>query len=398
MAEHGPAKSVYLHAGAPIAGSGFLQRALWANRRRLGDAGVCYPLAGPGEHFGAVMDLREMSWGGRRDPAWDGAWERVARRTLDWDGPTALFSQELLGGVTEQQAKRAVAALEPAEVHVVFITRDLGRQLVLDWQEQLRHAHTITFERFVDDLVEHGIGAPEPYGPMFWGLHDPERVLRTWEAAVPRDRIHVITLPPYDPDPGLLWGRYCAVTGLDPAAYDVAGIPAEEPLSVIEAELLRRLNVKIAPALGGDYERVVRDHLVGAGLADAADAAGRTEMGLPERHAAWAADRTRRLAGALRAAGYRIVGDLDELTTPRHPDGVVQPGDLPEERIATASVAVVAHLLERIAGAQERIGMAHLNSELASVRRNLDRLIESAASPSPALQRAARRAASRRAP
>ncbi len=91
--ESSPVKSVYLHVGAPTAGSGFLQRTLWANRGRLGDAGVCYPLAGPKEHFGAVMDLREMSWGGRRDPAWEGAWERVARRVREWDGPTALFSQ-----------------------------------------------------------------------------------------------------------------------------------------------------------------------------------------------------------------------------------------------------------------------------------------------------------------
>jgi len=391
-----PAKSVFLHVGAPSAGAEFLQRALWKNRARLGDAGACYPLGGRGEHFGAVMDLREMSWGGRRDPAWDGAWQRVARRAREWDGPTVLFSQELLGGATEEQVKRAVAALEPAEVHVVFITRDLGWQLILDWQAQLRHAHTITFERFVDDLVELGIAAPEPYGPMFWGLHDPVRVLRTWESAVPRERIHVITLPPPGPGPEQLWRRFCRVTGLDPDAYDVAGIAAEEPLTVVEAELLRRLNVKIGPALGADYERAVRDHLVGAGLADAAEDAGRTPMGLPARHAAWAADRTRELAGSLRASGYRIVGDLDELTTSRSPRATLLPGDVPDEQIATASVAVAAYLLERIAEAGERIGLAHLHSELANVRRNLDRLIETAASPSPGLQRAARRAAGRR--
>jgi hypothetical protein len=393
MAEHRPVKSVYLHVGAPSAGSGFLQQVLWTNRRRLGDAGVCYPLAGPKEHFGAVMDLREMSWGGRRDPAWDGAWERVARRVHDWDGPTALFSQEQLGGVTKRQAERAVAALEPAEVHVVFVTRDLGRQLVLDWQEQLRHAHTITFERFVDDLVKRGVHAPDPYGPLFWGLHDPVRVLSTWESAVPRERIHVITLPPSGPDPGLVWARYCEPTGLDPKTCDIGGVPAEEPLSATEAELLRRLNVRLGPALGDDYERVIREYVVGAGLRG-----GGAGMGLPRKHAAWAAGRTRELAESLRASGYRVVGDLGELTTPADPEAAPLPGDVPDELIATASIAVIAHLLERIADARERIGLAHLHSELASVRQNLDELIETAGAPSPALQRAARRAASRRAP
>ncbi|MCP9950789.1 hypothetical protein LUX33_21835 [Actinomadura madurae] len=181
MGDQPAGKSVYLHVGAPTAGAAFLHRVLWANRRRLGDAGVCYPVAGPQEHFAAVMDLREMSWGGHRDPSWDGAWDRMARRARDWDGPTVVFSQTLLGGATEQQARRAVEALEPSEVHVVFATRDLGWQLILDWQEQIRHAHTITFERFVDDLVARGIDAPEPYGEMFWGLHDAVRVLRAWE-------------------------------------------------------------------------------------------------------------------------------------------------------------------------------------------------------------------------
>ncbi|WP_067459518.1 hypothetical protein [Actinomadura macra] len=398
MDTRGSAKTVYLHVGAPTAGAAFLQRVLWENRRRLGDAGVCYPLAGPQEHFAAVMDLREMSWGGSRDPAWNGAWERVARRAREWDGGTVVFSDGLLGGATEEQVKRAVAALEPAEVHVVFATRDLGWQLIFDWQEQIRHAHSITFERFVDDLVTLGIDAPEPYGEMFWGLHDPVRVLRTWETAVPKERVHVLTLPPPGGSPALLWERFRALTGIDAGACDIEGIEGEEPLSAIEAELLRRLNVKIAPVLGGDYERMVGDHLVGHGLAEATDETGRTPMGLPARHAGWAAERTREIAASLRASGYDVAGDLDELTTSRHPVETTLPGDVPDELIATASVGVAAHLLEGLTRAHERIGLAHLHGEMAEVRQNLEKLLAAAAAPSPALQRAARRATGRRGP
>ncbi|MEV4256855.1 hypothetical protein AB0J52_27145 [Spirillospora sp. NPDC049652] len=379
-------RSVFLHVGAPAAGAGFLQRALWANRNRLGAAGVSYPVSGPREHFGAVMDLREMSWGGRRDPAWEGAWDRIAARARAFDGGTVVFSQELLGGASEEQAKRAVASFEPAGVHVVFVTRDLGSQLVLDWQEQLRHAHSIPFSRFVDDLVELGADAPEPYGPMFWGLHDPLRVLGTWERVVPRENIHVITLPAAESGPGVLWKRYCEVIGIDPRACDLGGIEDVAPLPAAGAELLRRLNVRIGPALGGDYEWAVREHLE-AGLGP-----GDTPMGLPARHHAWAVARTNQLVTALRAGGYRIVGDLAELTVPAPAADALQPDDVPDEVIAAASVEVVATLLERLADARQRVGLAHLRGRLADVRDSLDRLVETAAAPSTGLQRAARRA------
>lgn len=397
-------KSVYLHVGAPTAEADFLHRALWSNRRRLGDAGVCYPVTGPQEHFAAVMDLREMSWGGHRDPDWDGAWDRVVERARDWDGPAVVFSQPLLGGATEQQVKRAVSALEPAEVHVVLATRDLGWQLILDWQEQIRHAHTITFERFVDDLVALGIHAPEPYGEMFWGLHDPVRVLRAWGSAVPRERVHVLTLPPPGGRAGLMWERFSALVGVEDGVCDLGGIPGDEPLSAVEAELLRRLNERIGTTLGGDYEHMVQDHLLGRGAAGSggstrlADGTDRTRMGLPARHAEWAAHRTRELAESLRASGYDVAGDLDELTTSRVPEAAMLPGDVPEELVATASVGVAAHLLEELSLARERVGLAHLQSEMAGVRENLERLMETAASPSPSLQRAARRAAGRRNP
>ncbi|RKS71138.1 hypothetical protein BZB76_5624 [Actinomadura pelletieri DSM 43383] len=394
MTRSASGKSVYLHVGAPTADAAFLHRALWENRRRLADVGVCYPVAGPQEHFGAVMDLREMSWGGRREPDWDGAWTRMVERARAWDDRTVVFSQGLLGGVTEQQARRAVAALEPAEVHVVFATRDLGWQLILDWQEQVRHAHTITFERFVDDLVAHGIDAPEPYGPMFWGLHDPVRVLRTWESAVPKERVHVLTLPAPGGGHGLLWNRLRDLIGVDAEACDVEGIPADEPLSAVEAELLRRLNERIGPALGDDYERIVGEYLMKQGLTGT----DRRPMGLPARHVEWAASRTRELADSLRTSGYDIRGDLDELTTSGEPGSGTLPGDVSDELIATASIEVAAHLLKELTLAHERIGLAHLHSEMADVRDNLQRLLEVSASHPPALQRAVRRATGRRNP
>ncbi|SNT27151.1 hypothetical protein SAMN05443665_1021115 [Actinomadura meyerae] len=394
VSERRSGTSVYLHVGAPTAGTAYLHRVLWDNRRRLADGGVCYPVAGPQEHFGAVMDLREMSWGGRRDPAWDGAWARVAERAREWDGPAVVFSQGLLAGATEEQVKRAVAALEPADVHVVFATRGWGWQLALDWQEQILHAHTVAFERFADDLVKLGVKAPEPYGEMFWGLHDPVRVLAAWESAVPKERIHVLTLPAPGGGPSVLWDRFRAVTGIGADVCDTAGIPADEPLTAVEAELLRRLNERIGPALGEDYERVVRTHFLDR--TTSGTKADRTPMGLPARHAEWAAARTRETVASLRASGYDVVGDLAELEAGPAPRGGLVPDEVPDELLATATVEVAAHLLEELSMTRERVGLAHLHGELAGIRENMRELMEAAADPSPALRRAARRAARRR--
>ncbi|MER7546486.1 hypothetical protein ABTW95_26115 [Spirillospora sp. NPDC127506] len=392
MDETRPAKAVYLHVGAPTAGGAFLQKALWANRRRLAGQGVCYPVTGPLEQFGAVMDLREMTWGGHRDPAWEGAYDRVAARVRDWHGSTAVLSQELLGGADEQQIERAVTAFGGAEVHVVFATRDLGTQLVLDWQEQIRHTHTVPFEQFVADLVEHGIDAAEPFGQMFWGLHDPVRVLSAWETAVPRDRIHVITLPRSGDAPELLWRRFCDLTGIDTGRCATAGIPDDRPLSVVEAELLRRLNDRLGPALGGAYEDIVRGHLVGRALGAGAELVGRTAMALPHEHAAWASRRAAEVADGIRAAGYQVHGDLAELAPAPPDEQAVMPGRLPERDVATALVAVIADLLTQLADVRERVGLAQLHADLAGVQDGLDRLMEAAAAPNQALRRAARRA------
>ncbi|REE96546.1 hypothetical protein [Thermomonospora umbrina] len=381
-------KTVYLHVGAPSAGAAYLQRVLWTNRRRLADQGVGYPVEGPLEHFAGVMDLRDMTWGGRRDPAWKGAWDRISGRARRWKGDTVVISQELLGGATAEQVAHAVESLQPADVHVVFITRDLGWQLVLDWQEQVKHAHTITFERFIDDLVTLGIGAPAPYGEMFWGLHDPGRVLKTWESAVPADRIHVLTLPPPGEAPGLLWRRYCGLIGIDPASCDLIGMDEARPLGVLEMALLRRLNEKVAPALGGDYETIIRDHIIGPTLREWS---GSIPMRLPDRHYTWLDDRSRELVEGLRKAGYGVVGDLGELEPLRDSSHAPLPGEVSDAELLDMSTAVVTGLLLRLSAAHDQIGLAHLHDELAQVRENMSRLLQAAATPSPGLRRATRR-------
>ncbi|GAA2426732.1 hypothetical protein GCM10010191_44080 [Actinomadura vinacea] len=370
-------KRIFLHIGAPLVGAGALQDALWHNGPALAAHGVCYPLEDPHQHFAATMDLREMSWGGQRDPAWSGVWDRVAARVREWDGDRVVLSQELLGGATEAQARRAVESLGPGEVHVVFTARDLARQMAADWQEHVKHEHTVTFDQFVDDLVMKGIEAPAPFGEMFWGLHDPVRVLAAWGAAVPRERVHVITAPRGASGGAGLWGRFAELAGIAPEWCDLGPIREHDPLGLAEAELIRRVNERLGSSLGGDYEPLVRRHLANSLLADRAGRDGHVEVVVPVRHHPWMRARSQELIDGLAAAGYDIVGDIAELM----PD---LGGAAPAEPVAAhalneVAVEVIEALLRDLARSRERTQIAEINHELAQVREQLSRL--SAAPP-----------------
>lgn len=348
----------YLHVGAPKTGTTYLQNVLWKNREALAEAGVGYPLERRLEHFDAALDLRGMAWGGRRDPAWEGAWERIAERAHTWAGPSVVISDELLGGASEDQVRRAVASLQPGEVHVVFTARDLARQLPSDWQEHLKHRHRVTFATFVDDLIERGLDAPAPFGEMFWGLHDAAEVLRRWKSAVPPERIHLVTVPQPGAPPGLLWQRFATVLGLDPNCYDTDVAHSNPSLGVVEAELLRRLNT----SLQGRFPQPHYDPLVRVRLAETVltntnreGVSGRRIELTPERRS-WVVARSRRTNEELSAARYDIVGDLEELVPlpPRADVAAVQPEELSEAELYAPAMAALTGLLQHAAQLRDR--------------------------------------------
>jgi SAM-dependent methyltransferase len=335
-------KRVVLHVGAPKTGSTFLQSVLWQNRGVLGNVGVGYPLEDDREHFAATMDLRELTWGGGRDPAWDGAWDRVAARIREWTGHTAVFSNELLGGATSDQIARAVQSVRPAEVDVVFTARDLVRQLTSDWQEQVRHTHAVTFDDFVDDLVAHGIDATPPFGPMFWGLHDPVRVLRPWADVVGADHVFVVTVPQRGAPRGVLWQRFADQLGVDPKVCDLEATASNPSLGAVEAELLRTVNERADRI----PHRTYRDDIRGRLIVDVLQRRpGQAPIAFPERHLDWVRKRSQELMDGVRDAGYEVVGDLDELEPAPPVSSAVDPGRVGSETLEQAALDSLAGLV-----------------------------------------------------
>lgn len=336
----GGTKRVFLHIGAPKTGTTYLQQVLFSNRRRLASAGVLFPYDRFGQIFRSSHDFCSQAWFGRPPDEFSGEWERVADEAREWSGSTVLITGELLAGADNPAIERGLALLAPAEIHVVFSARDLSRQLVSDWQEHIKHKHTVTLETFVDDLVRLGPDAPKPFGRLFWGLHDAAQVLRTWGEQVPSDRIHLVTVPQSGGPPDALWIRFCAATGLDPVRYNTKTKRSNPSMGVAETELVRRMNLQVGPMPGNSYDVLVRLF-----LAEKVLGGGTTRLSLPPEHRAWARVRSATMIDDLRAAGYPVQGDLDELLPVDPGADYASPTALSDSEIGPLAVTAAAALL-----------------------------------------------------
>jgi hypothetical protein len=334
-------KRVYFHVGAPKTGTTYLQQVLFHNRDALAENGVLYPYEDFGQSFRSMQDFRGVGWGQRAASKFAGQWDLVAGRSRDWTGDTVIISNELLGGSAPDRIKAGVASVQPADVHVVFSARDFARQLVSDWQEHIKHKHTVTLEKFVDDLIELGLDAPAPFGELFWGMHDAAYVLERWATVVPAENIHIVTVPHPGAPRDTLWRRFCNVTGLDPWAYDTESKRSNPSMGVAETELVRRINPDLREVRDEDYDRMVR--IV---LAERILGGQPPKLTLPPGRMAWVTERSRRLIDELRSAGYRVEGDLEELM-PNEADHAnhVSPTSLTEAELAPAAIRATTGLL-----------------------------------------------------
>lgn len=335
-------KRVFLHVGAPKTGTTYLQQVLFKNRAALAADGVLYPYSAVEQSFRSAHDFCGTSWFGHGSDRFRGEWDTVAEATRDWGGSTVIISSELLGAASPERIRSGLALLGPAEMHVVFSARDLARQLVSDWQEQVKHKHTVTLERFVDDLVELGVEAPEPFGRLFWGLHDAASVLASWAQVVPAERIHVITVPPPGGAAEALWTRFCAVTALDPGGYDLSARRSNASMGVLETELVRRMNRRLRKMDGNSYDALVRLF-----LAEKVLGGGTARLTLPPHRMAWVCGRSRTLIEELEAAGYPVEGDLEDLM-PTPPDTeYVSPTSLTDGDLGKVAIKAATAMLKQ---------------------------------------------------
>ncbi|OLT31370.1 hypothetical protein BJF79_37370 [Actinomadura sp. CNU-125] len=356
-AERGTRPAIFLHVGAAKSGTTYLQQILWHNRHRLREHGVLYPGADQAAHVRAAFDLRHTFFSGASDPSVPGSWRRLVDECRDWGGD-AIISQELFAPARMKYVRRALTDLTFADVHVVFTVRDLARQIPAHWQEDVKNRFDVSFAEFLATLKQPDRKAFE-MARLFWGLQDPVDVLRRWGGTLPRERVHVVTLPRPGAPRDLLWRRFCEAVRLDPDAYDLAA-PFDNPsLGLAETQWLLRLNRALDRELVGWHVHNAEVKLnLAQGVLAARPSPAKTV--LPAEHLPWATELAVDTVERLRAARYDVVGDLYELIPMVGPGTAhwLPPAPDPDEpdwaAVADVGLDAIGTLLARLRDAEDR--------------------------------------------
>lgn len=303
---------VFLHVGLPKSGTTYLQAVLGKNKTELKQrARLLYPGETWGQQVDAVKDVRRMRVPPSQRAAVAGAWDRLVAEMKAWPGDS-LMSMEWLCMAGPGQVQRVVGDLAPAEVHVVFSVRDVGRTVPAAWQEFSQNRSTWRWPEFLAQVTGEDPMSTSA-GKAFWGQQDMEILLHRWSASVPAERLHVVTLPQSGADPAELWRRMCRVVGIEAEGYDLSDLGSNASLGLESAELMRRVNERLqeqglsVPV----YNRVFKHNLAKRVLA--ARKARESRVLLPVEYHDWARSRAEQQVRAIETSGARVVGDLEEL-------------------------------------------------------------------------------------
>ncbi|MDP9445275.1 MAG: hypothetical protein M3P83_13340 [Actinomycetota bacterium] len=332
----------FVHVGVAKTGTTYLQTVLEGNRRRLAADGVGLPGPRMTAHFYAAQDLRGIAFGGHTHPAVPGAWDRLAADIARWSGRSVVVSHEMLAGSTEEQIARAAASVHGRELHVVLTARDLGRQIPAMWQETVKNGRAIPFRRYLKRLARPRERAE---GRGFWRGQDIAAVLRRWSSVAPPERIHVVTVPARSASapPDELWRRFSRACDLDRVRCDTEVARRNVSLGLAEAELLRRLNQRLADRFDWPRrEQLVKRHLA-EGVLARRQSTPRVEV--PPQLRSWVAEQSADIVARLARAGYDVVGSLDDLL-PVWPADTAAPDEPHPDDLVDAALDALTALLD----------------------------------------------------
>jgi hypothetical protein len=359
---------VLLHVGTPKTGTSYLQDVLFRNREQLAAAGSLYPADRFDAHFLAALDLMRMPWGGLEAQA-IGAWERLAASVRRSHGD-AIISHEILATASRAQIGRALEGLghgQETEVHLVLSVRDLVRQIPAEWQENVKHRAALSYGAFLDQIQD-----PRREGRIptwFWGVQEVPDILDRWGRDLPPDHVHVVTVPPVGGSPDLLWKRFVEAFGLDGIDLQLDGDRVNPSLGSAETTLLRRINRVANEELEPAYYRPLVRELVAHQTLSRRTTTPR--LALPPDAYPWASGLEEAWIAEIRARGYDVIGDLDDLrgappvadyADPDHPD---------EALVSGAAVDALKAVLLDHARLQRELGQRA--AELAEAQRALEK-------------------------
>lgn len=338
-------RRVFLHIGLHKSGTTYVQNICRANRDGLAAQGVHFPggKGGPNHTF-AAYDLFGRRPRASEDNRISGQWDAITRDILGCSSPTGLISEEALSLASPAQARKAVRSFGDAEVHVVVTARDLGRVVLSAWQEDIKTDQTWIWRDYADAIADRGSRGKAP-ARGFWVRQDLPAVFDVWAGVLPRERVHLVTVPPPGAAAAILLQRMGEVVGFDAAALSEPATWDNTSMGVAGTEVLRRMNTHLHRRLNQrQYHDVVETVLAPILARDPAA----IRLSVPESDRHWVDLEAARIIDAVRAAGYVVIGDLDDLR-PVYPDGGRAPDAADAGELLDAAVLALAGLTERFA-------------------------------------------------
>lgn len=302
---------VYLHIGAMKTGTTYLQNLLFGNSAGLAQAGFLVPGSERNHHALAGRDILEMRTSNPRIRSdTDGAWAPMAAQMVAHDGVASIFSMEFLSFADVDRARRVVDSLRGAEVHVILAIRDATSAIPAQWQTNCRNGGVTAWPAFAKQ-VRRTANSEEPRrsARVFLRAQDVSRMLGVWTQVVPPDHVHVLVVPSVRTEPELLWKRFAAVVGVNPAVCSAEGQPSNPSLGYASADLMRRVNLHIGRAAVSEHAVELKQ--LAKILTEHASAEARVPVDAKTRRfaARWNLQNRR----AIRASGVRVVGRLAEI-------------------------------------------------------------------------------------
>lgn len=352
------AERVYLHIGLPKTATTYLQTVLWGARDQMCAEGVLLPGAERRDHLWASRLVRDESRAERMPERQRTAWDRLQTEIREWPG-TAVITHEFFAAASAEQAGRMIEQLAPAEVHVVVTAREPLGLFAASWQESLKNRETSPMADYAREVSE------SPGAVWNWRTLDLRLVLERWApegGGLPADRVHVLPLPGRTAPRDLIWHRYAGLLGLDSQAYDLSGNFPNESMGVVEAETLRRVNEH----LGSFTEAVDRGVYIRTFLADERLVPRDGERYWPgDEQVEECRERGRATVAHVRARGFHVIGELDDLLVPEQLAGRRHPDSVTDAEVAGVAVELVATMLSDVR--ELRHQLRALRNELAAL-------------------------------
>jgi len=298
-----------LHIGPHKTGTTAIQGALHLARERLAAEGVVYPGRGrqPLWPVLAVTGQPALLGGPRPEISY---WDSLVRDVRAAGDQRVVLSSEFFAEADDATARRVIADLGGARVHVVVTLRSLARILPSQWQQYLQNGFHFRYLEWLEGILSE---PPQTPTPGFWRRHRHDALVARWVAENGPENLTVIVLD--ESDRLMLLRVFESMLGLAAGFLVPEERAVNRSLTAAEAELVRLLNSEFSRRgwPHRDYARFMRygavEHMKDARRPPADE----PKIATPAWALARAAEISGEMAGRIDALGVNIVGDISSL-------------------------------------------------------------------------------------